>query len=418
MVYPGMISEQELAQKLQPVCLGGDILGYSYVRSFHERYGVNPIILSGVNVQVTSASRFCDYRILEDMGSEDVLVGALRELGDELASQGKVGLVLGSADWHARLLAHHKDELSQWYYVPYVDASLMDEICQKDRFYAICEDLGIAYPKTWTVSVAEAQALDPAALPFPLIVKPAHSASYDQLVFEGKEKVYTVEDPGQLTRVLGILAASPYEGHLVLQDYVPGGDDAIRSLTVFANAQGQARVISGGRVVLQDHSPILIGNPCCILSERVPQVIEDATRFLAHVGYHGMANFDIKYDQRDGSYKFFEVNTRPGRNSYYMTLGGACFVEPIVQDFVLGQEVPYREAFDPFLYTVIPPSVVSHHVANEALREEALACFKKGIAGYPYDYKPDTLKHKLLAHLLLLNQNRKFDRYLGKDGKA
>ena len=36
-------------------------------------------------------------------------------------------------------------------------------------------------------------------------------------------------------------------------------------------------------------------------------------RFLKEVGYRGFANFDIKHDERDGSFRAFEVNTRRGR---------------------------------------------------------------------------------------------------------
>ena len=220
----------------------------------------------------------------------------------------------------------------------------------------------------------------------------------------------------ELTRAYEAVCAGPYEHELIIQDFIPGGDDAIRSLTTFSDAQGRMRVVAGGRVALQDHSPLAIGNPVCILSEKVDAIIEGAERFLARVGYRGYANFDIKYDERDGSYRFFEVNTRPGRNTYYVSLGGVSFVRPIVDEFVLGREVPYREAYDPYLYTIVPPAVVKRSVEDPALRDDVLAAYRDGRAHNPLDYDADCVQHKLYAKLYTENQVRKFKKYLWDTG--
>ena len=409
--------EEDLQSRLQPVVCGADILGYTYVRCYQDAYGIRPIVLSSIDVKITSSSKLCDYRVVPSLNSEEGLISTLLELGEQLAGEGKVPILHGSADWNTRMISLHKAELEQWYVVPYIDFELLDEITQKRRFYEICEELGIAYPKTWYIPCpTEHEPLDTSQFPYPLIAKPSNSAAWDDIEFPGKKKIYEIETPEELTRAFEAVCASPYQHDLIVQDFIPGDDDAIRSLTTFSDAKGQLRVVSGGRVALQDHSPLALGNPVCILGEQVDKIIEDAERFLAHVGYRGYANFDIKYDRRDGSYRFFEVNTRPGKNTFYVTLGGVNYVRPIVEEYVLGREVERTNAYQPFLYTVVPPKVVRKSVYNDALRADVLAAYKDGRATNPLANPKDGLKHKLWVALYTSNQVRKFKKYLWDTG--
>ena len=86
------------------------------------------------------------------------------------------------------------------------------------------------------------------------------------------------------------------------------------TLTLFADENGNAVRGAGGTVCLQDHDPTALGNPLCIMGEKVDAIYEAGAKFLRAVGYHGFANFDINYDaRRDGSYRFFrgEYPLRP-----------------------------------------------------------------------------------------------------------
>lgn len=412
-----LASAEEVSARLVPVVLGSDILGYSFVRGFHETYGITSIVLSTADVKITSSSAFCEYRVIEGIDQEDVLIAELLRTGAELERAGKVGIVVGSGDWFARILSSHKAELEAYYFVPYIDFALLDEITQKERFYELCEELDIPYPKTWRFDCGDPDAaIDAGSFAYPLIAKPSNSARYHYAEFEGKKKIFEVEDAAELTRIFEALKASCYDRELIVQDFIPGPDDGLRSITVYMNPDGTPAMTCSGRVVLQDHCPSAIGNPVCIISERVEAAIDDAVRLLAHVGYRGFANLDVKFDPRDGTYKFFEVNTRPGRNSYYVTLAGSNFVELIVNDWVLGRVSERQDASDEFLFACVPPYVVKRTVEDPALREQVLKLYRSGVARYPVFNRADSLKHNLWAALTYYNQIRKFKRYVWDTG--
>ena len=94
-----------------------------------------------------------------------------------------------------------------------------------------------------------------------------------------------------------------------------------------------------GHVLLEEHHPLAIGNPCVIINTEIDEVVEQATRFLERVGYVGFSNFDLKYDRRDGTLKFFEINVRLGRSNFYVTAGGNNVSEWYVRDWVRHEEM-------------------------------------------------------------------------------
>ena len=410
-------SEAEARLHLQPVVLGADIFGYTLVREFNRVYGLRSIVLATADVKFTSSSRFCDYRIVEGIDQEDVLVDYLLELGEELARTGRLGIVIGAGDWYARILSQHKPELERWLCVPYIDFGLLDLITQKEAFYQACEELGMDYPAPWYLPCDEPDpSFDPHAFPYPLIAKPSNSAKWHYAEFEGKKKVFEVEGPDELARIYEGACGSCYDAKLVIQDFIPGADAGLHSVTTYSDAEGNLVMSCMGQVVLQDHAPSAIGNPVLICDKRVEHVLEQAARFLKRFGYRGFANFDVKYDPRDGSYRFFEVNTRAGRNTFYVTLAGVDFVRLYVRDFAIGETLERHDATKPFCYSVVPRKVVERTVDDPELRERVLGMYDSGLAQSPLSYQPDTLAHRLWSEVNLRHQVQKFKKYVWDTG--
>ena len=171
-------SSADVARRLQPVVVGGDILAYSYVRELHRAYGIErTIVLATQDIKMLSSSRFTDYRLEPLIHDPEDLYDALERVAAQVRADDpdRVLLVLGCDDCHARMLSSGKLRLeAAGYTVPYIDFDLLDDITQKRRFYELCEQLDIPFPRTWYFDCGPdgPEELPVEEFPYPLIAKP------------------------------------------------------------------------------------------------------------------------------------------------------------------------------------------------------------------------------------------------------
>lgn len=393
-----------------PVILGADITAYSLARSFHEEYKIKSLVLSMSEGGYIANSDIIENRIFPHLEQKDVLVKHLIEIGEEFKGKKKL-IVLGCGDWYVRALIESKKELEPYYIVPYIDEELLNKIVLKDKFYEIFEELGLDYPKTYVYECGKENDLK-FDFDYPVIAKPANSAMYHYAKFEGKKKVFTFDNEADLRKMLTNLEGSSYDYKFLIQDKIPGDDTYMRVLTCYCDQNSKVRFASLGRTLLEDHTPTAIGNPVAIINEVNSDIVAAATKFLEHIGYVGFANFDIKYDERDGKYKFFEINVRLGRSNFYVTGSGFNTVKWIVDDYIYNKLDDYTVADNVNLYTVVPKGVIMKYVPESDFKELARRLFKEGKVTYPLIYKADkNLKHNFYARAALVNQFRKFKKY-------
>ncbi|QIM22750.1 carboxylate--amine ligase [Phycicoccus sp. HDW14] len=400
------------ATDFRPVILGGDITAYTLVRTFHEAYGVRPLVVNMTDGGPIALSTVCDHEYVAGFEDPDTFVAALERVGREQGGEGRPPLLLVAAgDWYVRMIIEHKDRLGAWFTIPYIDLDLLDRIVRKDVFYGILDEVGVPYPATVVVDCS-GEHDEERDLPwgFPVVAKPADSALYHYASFEGKKKVYVCDTADELADTLRRVRASSYDGNFLLQEFVPGDDTNMRVLTCYSDRDGKVRFGSVGHVLLEEHHPLAIGNPCVIITTEIDEVVEQAKRFLEHIGYVGFSNFDLKYDRRDGTYKFFEINVRLGRSNFYVTAGGHNVSEWYVRDWVRHEPMEGLEiARGEHLFAFVPKYVVKHFVLDEPLRDKALGLMKAGRASDPNVYGPDlTLKRRAYNLAYHVNQVRKF----------
>lgn len=94
---------------------------------------------------------------------------------------------------------------------------------------------------------------------------------------------------------------------VLLQEYVPGGDDELCTAGVFV-CEGGHLAFTGRKV--KQHPP---GLGIASLAETVdePGLIPGSVALLRELGHEGVSQVEYKRDHRDGSYRLMEANFRP-----------------------------------------------------------------------------------------------------------
>lgn len=370
-------------QPFVPVLLGGDLGTYSLAREFHEAYGVTSVVVLGVPNGLVQDSAFIELRPYPQGAGEQDMVQHLIALGADLGGDsGRPLLLLGSLDGHVNRITQHRALLEPTYTIPYPDAATVAEVALKDHFYSLCERLGIAHPQTQAVVAGRTGHAELSRLTFPVILKPSDSAAWTQVSFAGKKKVHRVESAQELQALLDLLQAADYTSPVIIQEHIPGGDENMRLCTFYAERVGgrtQVTVAGYGEVVLEDHSPMMLGNSVAIVTAVDEDVVRAGTALLKEIGWVGFAMIDAKLDPRDGTVKLFEMNPRLGRNHYYLTAAGFNPVRMYVERWMGRTDlapplelVPaevFRSAQDgtqvldhEVLYTTVPNTLLRRHL--------------------------------------------------------
>ena len=404
------------AKPLVPVLIGADMNCYSMARTFHEAYGVISYAFGRWAMGETMYSRIVRFTAVPDIDTAGVLLKTVTEFA--AAHREANIVVLGCTDDYASLLIDLRDRLPENCTAPYITPALRDKLVSKADFYEMCERYGILYPKTFCAKGAlQAEALSEGALGFsyPIIVKPSSSILYWKYPFDGMKKVYTADTPEEAAAILAQIYGAGYPDSVLLQDKIPGDDSAMRVLTAYCGRDGKVKRMCLGHVGLEEHTPKALGNHAAIITEYNEPLMQKLQAFLEDVGYTGFANFDIKYDSRDGSCRVFEINLRQGRSNYYMTGAGENLARLVVEDAVLGRDLGAckmckTEAF----WHSVPRGVVYRYVKDAAFVERAKKLARQGRETVTLDYAFDLRRNlKRFAYYLIHMQRyyKKFKTY-------
>lgn len=242
--------------------------------------------------EITDASR---------TGDPERLVSALVGFA---AACSEAPVLFVTNDDYIEALTPHAGRLGDHFRVSTDLTGIAGRFLDKAEFYRICQDAGVALPRTfWPDDEDDVRALS-REIEYPALVKPARGHRLRGVM--GGDKVAVAESGEALLRRYRELAES--DPNLLVQEVVPGGEDRILVAGCYLDAESSVRAMFVGRKLRQ--YPHDFGSASLAESCSHPEVARLSADFLRDVGFVGICGTEYKVDPRDGQPKMIEVNPR------------------------------------------------------------------------------------------------------------
>ncbi len=401
------------SEKITPVLIGADMNCYTVARAFHEAYGVKSYAFGRWAMGETMYSKIVNFTAVPDIDNAVTLLSVVSQFANQ--NRNSTCIVMGCTDDYVSLVMDIKDELPVNCIAPYIGAQLRDKLVSKADFYKICDSHDILYPKTHCVSGPASQADLSAELlgfEYPVIIKPSSSIRYWKFPFDGMKKVYVANNADEASNILKSVYASGYDDIMLVQDMIPGDDSYMHVLTAYCDKNGKAKMMCMGHVGLEEHTPKAIGNHAAIITEYNEPLMTKIKTFLEDIEYTGFANFDIKFDMRDNTYRVFEINLRQGRSNYYVTGAGHNIAQYVVKDHLF--EFDFGECQickDEHYWRSVPDGVVFNFVKDEDFVKKAKELKRAGKHSTSLNYSSDLLFNPKRFAYYVIHMHRYFNKF-------
>jgi predicted ATP-grasp superfamily ATP-dependent carboligase len=276
----------------------GWVNGLAAIRSL-GRAGIRVLALDPGWTPLGFRSRYATaVRTPDPVADPTAYVELVRELGDELPAPAPV---FPTHDPPLNAVADARDELGDRFLYPFPDQDVLARIRSKRAQLEAAAEAGTETPRTAYPSSAPEAAAAARELGFPVLVKPSDPIGFKRAF---RRQAFRCETPADVDRAYA--DAEPWQP--MVQELVPGADDALYTVGSYLTPEGDALGLFCGRKLRQ--TPPGIGT--CRVGEAVwvQEVVDAALRLLRSLGFHGISQVEFKRDARDRRYKLMEVNAR------------------------------------------------------------------------------------------------------------
>ena len=263
---------------------------------------------------------------------------------------GRPAVLIPTDDAGSIFLAEHGEALRGRFLFAAPPASLPRQLAAKQSLHALCADLGFPSPRSCLVSCLDEAAGAAAGYGYPVVGKlamPWQSGS-------GQLSTQILRGQGDLEGAWQAVQSG--RAGLILQEYIPAPPGHDWFFHGYVAAGGDCRPAGTG---VKDRSyPARAGLTSFGRCVPNPALRAMVTGLLTRLGYRGIADLDLRLDDRDGQYKLLDFNPRLGAQFRLFTAPDGLDVVRAAYLDLTGQPVPQSEpapgrtfmaeSYDPF----------------------------------------------------------------------
>lgn len=394
------------------VLVGTDANTYYMARNFHEAYGKKSHVIGRVAMPLTSLSKIIELTIEKDLLKTDVFVKTLIDTAKKINK--KKIILVGCTDDYVSLIIKNKDILKKYYLFNYTSNDLFETFVNKENFYNAYKDSILDLPKTFIYNVCNETNIDFINdFKFPIILKPSNIIKYHECEFDS-HKVYKLYNKQELVNTISTIKSAGYDDKLIIQEFIPGDDSHLFDCVFYVSSKGKVQLQSFGQIGLQEHTKTGIGNLTVVINGynefgKTKEITGNLKKFLEKIKFNGICEFDLKYDERDNSFKVFEINSRQARSSYYLTACGFNLAKYLVDDLIYNKDKKYYLIDNEVCLSFVPFSIIKKYINNINYKNEVKKLKKEGLLIDPMRYKKDlSFKRRKYLFLRKINYIKKY----------
>lgn len=278
--------------------------GLGIVRSL-GRLGVRMFGIDKTEFSPALRSRYCAHGFVWDL-EQHTEEESLEYLRSVVYRTGPFPILIPTSDETMMFVAKHAQTLKQWFKFTEQPEELIRSLYDKKEMFALAKNNGLPVPQTMFPTSLDDITEFGRHANFPLLVKGIDGKELEKK--KGKKMVIVRNTDDLIEQYL--LMEDSANPNLMIQEYIPGGDDDTWIFNGYFNNRSVPLVTFTGKKLRQN--PIYTGMTSLGITEYNQTVVKLAVRFMQSVGYKGIVDIDFRYDARDDSYKILDVNPRVG----------------------------------------------------------------------------------------------------------